>query len=307
MDRFEAMRTLVAAAEGGSLSAASRALGVPLPTVSRRVSDLEAHLGSQLVVRTSRKLLLTEAGAAFVAAARGVLEELSEAERAASGEYRAPRGDLLVTAPIMFGKLHVAPIIHEFLAAYPEVKVRLVLTDAVIDLVELHIDVAVRIGHLPDSTLVARRVGEISWVVCASPDYLRRRGTPASPPELAGHDCIAFEGLEPNREWSFVGTSGLKRHAVQPRYSVNTADAVIAAAAAGVGIACVRSYQAVAGLREGTLVSILTEWRPPACPVQITHAKRQQQPLKLRAFLDFVTPKLQERLRVIGERCGRLT
>ena len=306
MDRFEAMRTLVAAADGGSLSAASRALGVPLPTISRRVSDLEAHLGSQLVVRTSRKLLLTEAGAAFVASARRVLEELSEAERAASGEYQAPRGELLVTAPIMFGKLHLAPIIHEFLTAYREVNVRFILTDAVIDLVELHIDVAVRIGFLPDSTLVARRVGEISWIVCASPDYLRRRGTPTSPPELAEHDCIAFEGLEPDRDWPFVGPHGLKQQTVQPRYSVNTADAAIAAAVAGVGIARVRSYQAAPSLHDGILVSILTKWAPPACPVQITHAKRQQQPLKVRAFLDFVTPKLQDRLCLIGEPCGRV-
>ena len=136
MDRFEAIRTLVAAVDGGSLSAASRTLSVPLPTVSRRVSDLEAQLGSQFVVRTSRKLLLTEAGTAYVASARRVLEELAEAERAASGEYRAPRGELFVTAPIMFGKLHVAPIIHEFLHAYPEVTVRLILSDGVVDLVE---------------------------------------------------------------------------------------------------------------------------------------------------------------------------
>lgn len=305
MDRFEAMRTLIAAVDGGSLSAASRALAVPLPTVSRRVSDLETYLGSQLVVRTSRKLLLTEAGAVYVAAARRVLEDLTEAERAASGEYRAPRGELLVTAPIRFGTLHVAPIVHEFLNAYPEVNVRLLLTDAVVDLVTLHIDVAVRIGCLPDSTLVARRVGEIRWVVCASPDYLDRRGTPKSPLELAGHDCIAFEGLEPAREWPFLGTNGLKQYRIVPRYSVNTADAVIAAAAAGVGIACVRSYQAASSVHDGTLVPILTEWAPPASPVQITHGKRQQQPRKLRAFLDFVAPALQQRLRVIGEHCGR--
>src|SRR5215469_16330065 len=165
MDRFEAMRTLIAAVDGGSLSAASRSLGVPLPTVSRRVSDLEAHLGTQLLVRTSRKLILTDAGTAFVASSRRVLEELGEAERAASGEYRAPRGELLVTAPIMFGKLYVAPVVHDFLATYPDVTVRLVLADGVVDLVENHIDVAVRIGQLPDSSLVARRVGTLRWVV----------------------------------------------------------------------------------------------------------------------------------------------
>ena len=160
MDRFEAMRTLVAAVDGGSLSAASRALGIPLATVSRRVSDLEARLGTRLVVRTSRKLIPTEDWAAFLVAARRVLEDLGEAERVASGEYRAPRGELLVTAPIMFGKLHVAPIVHDFLSACPEVTVRLVLADTLVDLIENQVDVAVRIGDLPDSSLIARRVGE---------------------------------------------------------------------------------------------------------------------------------------------------
>jgi len=301
MDRFEAMRTLVAAVDGGSLSAASRALGVPLPTVSRRVSDLEALLGLQLVVRTSRKLLLTEAGAAYIASARRALEELIEAERAASGEYRVPRGELLVTAPIMFGKLHVAPIVHEFLSAYPEVSVRLILTDAVIDLVELRIDVAVRIGQLPDSGLVARRVGEVGLVVCTSPEYLERCGAPTTPAEIANYDCIAFDGLEPDREWSFSGPKGPQRYKIRPRYSVNTADAVIAAAIAGLGILCLKSYQVAASVRDGTLLPILTEWAPPPIPVQITYASRQQKPLKLQAFLDFVVPRLEDRLRVVAE------
>ena len=224
MDRFEAMRTLVAAVDGGSLSAASRTLNIPLPTVSRRVSDLEAFLGSQLVVRTSRKLLLTEAGTAYVISARRVLEELAEAERAASGEYRAPRGELLITAPIAFGALNVAPIVHDFLAAYPDVTVRLVLSDSVIDLVESHVDVAVRIGRLPDSSLVARRVGEIRWVVCASPDYIQRRGAPETPAALVDHDCIAFEGLQRYREWPFLNGKDAEQVTINPRFSINTAD-----------------------------------------------------------------------------------
>nr|WP_277923362.1 LysR family transcriptional regulator [Sphingomonas sp. CARO-RG-8B-R24-01] len=297
------MRTLVAAVDGGSLSAASRSLNVPLPTVSRRVSDLEAMLGSQLVVRTSRKLLLTEAGTAYVASARRVLTELAEAERAASGEYRAPRGELLVTAPILFGTLNVAPIVHSFLSAYPEVSVRLVLSDGVVDLVENHVDVAVRIGQLPDSALVARRVGDIHWVVCASPDYLDRRGQPSEPAELADHACIAFEGLQRYREWPFVDAAGVQRQVIiAPRFSVNTAEGVTGGAMAGLGIARVLSYQAADGVRDGTLVPILAGFAPPAMPVQLVHAAHQQQPLKLRAFLDFVAPRLQERLRAIAAR-----
>jgi DNA-binding transcriptional LysR family regulator len=301
MDRFEAMRTLVAAVDSGSLSAASRKLNVPLPTVSRRVSDLEAQLGSQLVVRTSRKLLLTETGAAYVASARSVLEELAEAERAASGEYRAPRGELLVTAPIAFGAMIVAPIVHEFLAAYPDVTVRLVLSDGVIDLVESHIDIAVRIGRLPDSNLIARRVGEIQWVVCACPNYLRRRGEPRIPSDLSDHDCLAFEGLQRYREWPFASTDGVQQITISPRFSVNTADGVIGGAVAGLGIARLMSYQAAASVREGKLVPILSDWTPPRMPVQLVHAAHRQQPIKLRAFLDYVAPRLQERLRKIAE------
>ena len=193
MDRFEAMRTLVAAIDGGSLSAASRSLGVPLPTVSRRVSDLEAYLRAQLVVRTSRKLLLTEAGRAYVATAKRILEELDEAERSATGEYRAPRGDMLITAPVMFGRLHVEPVILDFLKAYPDINVRLILADYVIDMVENHVDLAVRIGPLPDSSLVATRLGAVHWITCASPAYLAERSTPQTLYDLSQHDCIAFE------------------------------------------------------------------------------------------------------------------
>jgi DNA-binding transcriptional LysR family regulator len=293
MDRFEAMRTLIAAVDGGSLSAASRRLNTPLPTISRRLSDLESRLGAQLLVRTSRKLILTEAGQAFVAAARKVIDDLDDAERAASGEYRAPRGELLVTAPIMFGKIHVAPIVHDFLAAYPEVTVRLVLADHVIDLVEAHVDVAVRISRLPDSDLVARRVGSVRWVVCASPDYLDRRGEPAVPAELGDHDCMAFEGLQTYRSWTFGADAKAQSVAIRPRFSVNTADAVVAAASAGLGVARVMSYQASAGIRAGKLVPILNPYAPPPTPVQLVHRGQRSQPLKQRAFIDFVAPRLK--------------
>ncbi|WP_298688719.1 LysR family transcriptional regulator [uncultured Sphingomonas sp.] len=308
MDRFEAMRTLIAAVDGGSLSAASRALNVPLPTVSRRVSDLEAMLGSQLVVRTSRRLLLTEVGTAYVVSARRVLDELAEAERTVSGEYRAPRGELLVTAPILFGQLNIAPIVHDFLGAYPEVSVRLVLSDNTIDLVEHHVDVAIRIGQLPDSALVARRVGEIRWVVCASPDYLSRRGKPCEPTQLPDHNCIAFEGLQRHREWPFVDATGAARQVrIIPRYSVNTASGVTDGAAAGLGIARVLSYQAEDSVREGKLVPILGDFAPPPLPVHLVHAPHLQQPLKLRAFLDFVAPRLHDRLRAIAQQIARQT
>lgn len=293
MDRFEAMRTLLAAVDGGSLSAASRALNTPLPTISRRVSDLEAHLGAQLVVRTSRKLLLTEAGEAYVGAVRRLLEDLGDAERAASGEYRVPRGELLVTAPIMFGKLHVAPIVHAFLTAYPDVTVRLVLSDANIDIAEAYVDVAIRVGQLPDSELVARQVGHIHWVLCASPDYIARRGEPKVPEDLMQHDCIAFEGLQTHRVWRIGAGSTARSVTITPRFSVNTADAVVEAASAGLGIARVMSYQAAHCVGACRLVPVLADQGYVPVPVHMVHRRQRSQPLKLRAFLDFVAPRLK--------------
>jgi DNA-binding transcriptional LysR family regulator len=301
MDRFEAMQTFLAAIDGGSLSAAARTLGTPLPTISRRVSELEAHLGAQLLVRTSRKLILTEAGETFAATTRRLLEELGEAERAASGEYRAPRGELLVTAPIMFGKLHVAPIVHEFLSAYPDVTVRLVLSDQVIDLAEAMIDVAVRIGQLPDSDLIVRQVGHVRWIFCASEAYLGRRGEPATPTALAEHDCIAFEGLQPYRNWPASGGSAETSVTIRPRFSVNTADAVVDAAASGLGVARVMSYQAADAIGAGRVKPILRLFLPPPMPVSLIHQPRRSQPLKRRAFLDFVAPRLTAALAKVDQ------
>ncbi len=296
MDRFDAIRTLLTAVDTGSLTAASRQLGMPLPTVSRHVSELEARLGTQLVIRTNRKLLLTDAGIAFVAAGRRVLEQLDEAERAAAGEYRTPRGDLLVTASIMFGKLHVTPVVLAFLAAYPEVNVRVVLFDHVIDLVENHVDVAVRIGHLPDSGLVAARIGEIHWVICASPAYLSTHGTPVAPDDLAKHDCIGFEGLQMVRTWPFGRGAGAKTVAIKPRFAANTADAVIEAAIAGIGIARLTSYQAADAIRAGRLTSLLRGYAPEPLPVHLVHTGPPLVPLKMRAFLDFAGPRLKASL-----------
>lgn len=296
MDRFEAMRTLLAAVDGGSLSAASRSLRLPLATVSRRVSDLEARLGAQLLVRTSRRLQLTDEGVAYTAAARRILDELDDAERTVSGEYRAPRGELAVTAPITFGKLHMAPIVHEFLTVYPDVSVRLILLDGVIDLAEAHIDIALRIGHLPDSALIARRLGSVRWMFCASPDYLDRRGMPRHPADLATHDSIAFEGLQRHRDWPYIDGGRSQSVSIRSRFSVNTADAVIGAASAGLGVARVMSYQAATSIGCGETLPILNDFWPASMPVHLLYGARQHQPLKLSAFVDFVAPRLQARL-----------
>jgi DNA-binding transcriptional LysR family regulator len=293
MDRLDAMATLLAAVDGGSLSAASRALGMPLATVSRKVADLEAHLRTQLVIRTSRKLALTEAGRAYVAASRRILDEIGEAERAASGEYRAPRGHLTITAPIMFGRLHVEPVVLDFLLAYPNVTVRLVLADYFVNLVEDHIDAAIRVGNLPDSSMVATRLGAVGWVACASPQYLAARGTPVTPAALQGHDCIMFEGLYSNNLWSFGSGAQAVAVPIRPHFAVNTADAAIAAAISAAGITRVLSYQVRDAVAAGALRLILRPFEPEPLPVHLVYAAQSQLPLKLRAFLDFAVPRLK--------------
>lgn len=296
MDRFEAMRTFVAAIDGGSLSAASRKLGVPLPTVSRRVSDLEAHLRVQLVVRTSRKLLLTDAGRSYLASCRQILDELDDAERLAAGEYRTPRGQLVITAPVMFGQMHVEPVVLEFLKAYPDIGVRLTLADYFIDIVESRIDLAVRIGTLPDSGLMASRLGSVGWITCASPTYLTARGVPKTPDDLASHDCIGFERLQADSNWTFAQADGPRQVAISPRFSVNTASGAINAALAGAGIIRVLSYQVASAIGDGRLVRVLEPFHTAPLPVQMVHNAQAVMPLKLRAFLDFASVRLRSRL-----------
>lgn len=296
MDRLEAMSLFVAAVETGSLSAAGRRFGIPLATVSRKVSDLERHLKTRLLNRSTRRLTLTDAGQAYLAACRRILDEVGEAERSAAGEYSVPTGELIITAPIVFGRLHVLPIVTAFLAAYPEVAVRLTLADRITQLVEEHIDLAVRIGDLPVSSLVAIRVGSIRRVVCASAAYLAAHGTPRTPGDLAGHSCITFENLSAPAAWTFVAGKSELAIPVRSRLRVNTAEAAIDAAIAGVGVTKVLSYQIAAEVRSGTLCPILQEFELQPWPVSLVHAGRGLLPVKLRAFLDFAAPRLKERL-----------
>ncbi|WP_342361626.1 LysR family transcriptional regulator [Terrarubrum flagellatum] len=298
MDRLEAMAVLVATAETGSLSGAGRRLGMPLPTVSRKISELEAHLNARLLTRSTRRLALTEAGATYVTASRRILEQVGEAERAASGEYAAPRGELVVAAPIVFGRLHVLPAINEFLALYPDINVRLALSDRVVDLIDDHIDLAVRIGALPDSAMIATRVGSMRRVVCASPAFLAKHREPRSPQDLRSLPCITFFGSGSGAGWRF-GSPGGKADIVvdvTPRLSVNTAEAAVDAAISGVGVTCVLAYQAARAVAASELHVILQDFEPPPAPVHLLHAGQATLPLKTRAFLDLAAPYLRRAL-----------
>src|ERR1700761_8947448 len=204
MDRLEAMAMLLAAVEKGSLSAAARDLRVPVPTLRRKVSDLEAQLSTQLLIRTTRKLTLTEAGATYVESARRILDLVNEQEREATGELIAPRGELVITAPVLLGRLHVLPEITDFLALFPEINITLLQSDRYVALVDAHVDVAVRLGKLPDSGLIATQVGSLRTVICGSPAFFRAHGTPKNPGDLAGMPCVTFNGpMLSALEWRF--------------------------------------------------------------------------------------------------------
>lgn len=296
MDRLEAMQVFVEAIEGGSLSAAGRKLGMPLATVSRKLSDLEAHLKSRLLNRSTRQLTLTDAGREYLGACKRILEDVGEAERGAAGEYSEPRGDLVITAPIVFGRVHVLPVILEFLAAYPEVDVRLVQSDRVLHLLDEQVDLAIRIGPLPDSRLTATRLGGTRRVVCASPDYLRRAPPVTTPPDLTRHACIAFDAMTSQDSWRFPSAQGEISVPIQPRLQVNSADAALTAALAGSGLTRLLCYQIRAAEDGGRLQRVLNEYEPEPSPISLVYTQQRRLPLKQRAFLDFAAPRLRERL-----------
>src|SRR5215468_3187610 len=239
MDQLDAMSIVLAVAEAGSLSAAARRLNTPPATASRKITELEAHLRAKLFDRSARKLTLTDSGLSYVAALKRILADLSEADRAATGEYTKPTGELIVTASVSLGRLYLIPILAEFLQAYPDIDIRLVLVDRILSLPEDHVDVALRVGTLPDSRLIALRLGTIRRVVCASPAYLEARGTPRTPDDLAAHDCIIHEGFH---VWQFVRDGAEVAITVQPRLVVSNVEAACDAARAGIGLTRAFSY-----------------------------------------------------------------
>jgi DNA-binding transcriptional LysR family regulator len=307
MDRFEAMTAFVAVVKAGSFSAAARDLGIPLATLSRRVADLEAELGVRLLHRTTRKLSLTDQGQTYHAASARILDDVRDAAESVIGEYRDPKGDLTVTAPVGFGRLHLQPVALEFLAAYPEINLRLTLVDRVVSLIEEHVDAAVRIAELADSSLIARLLGHVRIVLCASPDYLARHGVPKHPRELEKCDGIAWSALGPPSVWWFRESGVDRTFPIRVRLSTTIAETALSAAEAGLGVVQATSYQAEQAVREGRLVVLLPQFECPVTPVSLVYASNRLVPLKLRAFIDFVVPRLEARLRSIEQAIGRGT
>jgi len=296
MDRLDELAVLVSVVDHGSLVAAARHLRRSQPAVTRALSALESRVGARLVARTTRRLSPTDAGRALAEASRPLLGAY---DAAIGGASPTPvQGLLRVTAPVLFGRRHVAPLVTTFLDRFPEIRVELVLHDRHLDLIEEGLDVAVRIGSLSDSSLLVRRVGEVRRVVVASPEYIARRGTPTQPAELSSHDTIFGTGTEGLFEWRFGSRNRALAVRLAPRLLVNEVEAQLVAVRAGRGIARVLSYQVVDDLRKGTLVRLLQEYEPPPLPVQLVAVSRVHMVPKVRAFLDHAADQLRS-LKVI--------
>jgi DNA-binding transcriptional LysR family regulator len=294
------MSAFVAVAKARGFSAAARELGIPLATINRRVVDLERDMGVRLLHRTTRQVVLTEIGQNFFVTCERILDELREAQEAATGEYRTPKGVLTITAPMGFGRLHLQPVALDFLAAYPDINLKLLLVDRVVQLVEENIDLALRISELADSSLIARPLGHVQMVVSASPAYLERHGIPRVPSDLMRHDCIAWSSVEPLNSWWFREGTKDRTFPVNARLSTTNADSAISAAHAGLGLVQTTSYQAEPGLRDGRLALVLRAFECAPTPVSLIYIRQRLLPLKVRAFIDFAVPRLADGLQAVA-------
>jgi DNA-binding transcriptional LysR family regulator len=284
------MRVFVAVAEAQGFALAARRLSMSPAAVTRAVAALEERIGTRLLHRTTRIVRLTEAGERFLSDCKRILGEIDGAEASAAGAHAEPRGRLAVTAPAMFGRMHVAPIVLDFLARHARVTAWMLFVDRIVDLFEEGIDVAVRIAHLPDSSLRAVRVGSVRWVICASPAYLAARGTPRTLADLAQHDTIAFSFSTSAQQWSFASGKTLS---LPTRLVVNRNDVAIAAAVAGRGLARALSYQIAPELRAGKLQIVLSEFEPPPVPINVVYAEGRRAAAKVRAFVDLAVERLR--------------
>ncbi len=295
MDRLGAMETFVQVADSGSLTAAATRLKRPLTTVSRTVQQLEQHLGAPLLLRTTRRLALTDVGRHYLESCRRVLAEVAEAERTAAGEHGALSGRIGVTATSVFGRMHVLPVVAEFLLLHPGVSARMMLLDRLVDFIEEGVDVAVRLGSLADSSLVAVRLGELRLVTCASPKYLQAHGVPKIPSDLKNHHLIGVSTVGTDL-WNYPGPKGRIKAAGPDRLNINDAWAAIDAVVMGLGIARIFHYQVAERVRAGMLQTVLDNFEPPPLPLHLVRPESRMVPARVRAFIDYAAPALRQRV-----------
>ena len=289
MDRIDAMQAFVAVADNSGFAPAARKLGLSPSGVTRLIAALEDRLGARLLQRTTRSVTLTDVGARYLERARRILADVEEAEGSAQDERAKPSGRLVVSAPVGFGRLHVSPVMSAYLKRYPEVSGELRLSDRMINLVEDGVDLAVRIGHLPDSSLVARHVGEMRRIVVASSGYLKRRGEPRTPQAIASHDTIQFGATAVSPDWHFVEDGREIRVACTPRLTTNSADAAIQYAEQDGGLTRVLAYQAADAIKRGRLKIVLAKFEQPPLPIHIVYPTSRLLSAKVRTFVDLVT------------------
>ncbi len=293
MDRLHELKVFVAVADAGSFAKAGGRLRLSPPAVTRAVSALEDRLGARVFNRTTRSLTITDVGQRFLESARRILTDLDTAGKEAVGETAMPQGHLTITASVTFGRSALAPVVYGFLSQHPRVTAAVVLLDRIVNLIEEGIDVAVRIGPLPDSNLIAKRIGTVRRVLVASPDYLTRRGTPTTPTDLKLHSVIAFTGLMPNREWRFSNEQSPNSVMINPAFEINDAAAAIGAAEMGHGITIALSYMVHDKIREGRLTTILDNYTPPPRPVHLVYPQARLVAPKIRTFIDYAAPRLK--------------
>jgi DNA-binding transcriptional LysR family regulator len=294
MDRFQALTVFTEVADASSFAAAARRLSMSPPAVTRSIASLEDRLGTRLFVRTTRSVRLTESGQRFLQDARRIITDLAEAEDAATGIHQAPRGDLRVTAPSLFGRMYVAPLIGAFLDEFPNVTCQAMFADRVVNMMEEGQDVAVRIGELPDSSMVAVRVGSVRRMVFAAPSYLATHGMPDHPTRLDDHQIIQSLAVGAAPEWAFRDGDKALTVPLDPRLRMNTNDAVIDMALSGWGVSQLLSYQIAPYLQDGRLVPLLEAFEGPALPVHVLHQEGRRVSAKVRAFVDFVAKHLRQ-------------
>jgi DNA-binding transcriptional LysR family regulator len=288
MDRIDAMQAFLAVADLRGFAPAARKLGLSPSGVTRLIAALEDRLGARLLQRTTRSVTLTDVGARYLERIRPILADVEEAEDAVEGERTRPSGQLTISAPVGFGRLHVSPVMSAYLTRYPEVSGELRLSDRMINLVEDGVDLAVRIGHLADSSLVARQVGEMRRIVVASSGYLEARGEPKTPEAVASHATIQFGAMTASPDWRFVEAGRDVRIACTPRFSTNSADAAIQYAEQGGGLTRVLAYQAAAAIKAGRLTIVLAEFEQPPLPIHIVYPTSRLLSAKVRSFIDLV-------------------
>lgn len=293
MDRFTEMQIFIAVAECGGFAAGARRLKISAPVASRVVAELENRLGVKLLERTTRYVRTTEVGRRYLDDARRVLIEVNNAEQAAISSNAEPRGHLVVTAPVLFGRMHVMPFIIEYLQLYEDAEVTAIFADRVINLMEEGVDVALRVGELNDSTFRAIPIGQVRRVLCASPAYLATHGSPLQPDDLANHQTIIASNIGPRVEWYFRRGNRSFVSSVKPRLTVTSNDSAIEAAVSGLGIVRLLSYQVATEIKQGKLEVILKNFEPPALPIHILHREGRYTSAKIRSFIDLAVDRLR--------------